>query len=384
MRSTIEYQGSSILNQRVNQVHSMENSSLENELNLFQKHVTDRFNELSFVSNDDLLSLSWVRNLLDSFLCCQEEFRMILHNHRSKVCKPPLDRLVNEFYERSVKALDVCNAIRDGVEMVRQWEKLLEIVLCGLDHKRIFSEGQFRRAKKALVDLAIDMLDDSSKDSNNVFSFASRNRSFGRNNVNRDHHHHHHRRESSSLSHFRSLSWSVSRNWSATRQLQAIGNNLCFPKNNDLVATNGLALAIYTMSSILLFTMWALVAAIPCQDRGLHLNFSIPRQLSWAAPVTLLHERIFEESKKRERKNTCGLLKEIQKIEKCARVMNDMADSLEFPLSEEKEEEVRVKVKDVVNVCEGLKDGLDSLERQVREVFHRIVRGRMEGIEFLG
>ncbi|CAL5185423.1 unnamed protein product [Lathyrus oleraceus] len=383
MRSATEYQGSSILNQRVNLVHSMENSSLENELNLFQKHVTDRFNELSSsVSNDDLLSLSWVRNLLDTFLCCQEEFRMILHNHRPKVCKPPLDRLVNEFYERSVKALDVCNAIRDGVEMVRQWEKLLEIVLCALDHKRIISEGQFRRAKKALVDLAIGMLDDSNKDSNNVFSFASRNRSFGRNNVNRDNHHH--RRDSSTLGHFRSLSWSVSRNWSATRQLQAIGNNLCFPKNNDLVATNGLALAIYTMSSILLFTMWALVAAIPCQDRGLHLNFSIPRQLSWAAPVTLLHERISDESKKRERKNTCGLLKEIQKIEKCARVMNDMADSLEFPLSEDKEDEVRVKVEDVVNVCEGLKDGLDTLERQVREVFHKLVRGRMEGIDFLG
>ncbi|CAK8532833.1 unnamed protein product [Lathyrus sativus] len=378
MRSATEYLGSSTMNQRGNQVQSMENSSLENELNLFQKHVTDRFNELSSsVSNDDLLSLSWVRNLLDTFLCCQEEFRMILHNRRSKVCKPPLDRLVNEFYERSVKALDVCNAVRDGVEMVRQWEKLLEIVLCALDHKRIISEGQFRRAKKALVDLAIGMLDDSSKDSNNGFSFASRNRSFGRNNV------HHLRRDSSALGHFRSLSWSVSRNWSAARQLQAIGSNLCFPKNNDLVATNGLALTIYTMSSILLFTMWALVAAIPCQDRGLHLNFSIPRQLSWAAPMTLLHERILEESKKRERKNSCGLLKEIQKIEKCARVMNDMADSLEFPLSEEKEEEVRVKVDDVVNVCESLKDGLDPLERQVREVFHRIVLGRMEGIDFL-
>jgi hypothetical protein len=57
--------------------------------------------------------------------------------------------------------------------------------------------------------------------------------------------------------------------------------------------------------------------------------------------------------------------------------MNELAHSLHFPLSEQKEEEVRVKVQDVVNVCEGLKDGLDPLERQVREVFHRIVRGRI-------
>jgi len=243
-----------------------------------------------------------------------------------------------------------------------------------LDHKRIIGQGQFRRAKKALVDLEISMIDTSSKDSKNISSFGYRNRSFGRNNDRKD-------KGSSQFGHFRSLSWSVSRNWSAAKQLQAIGNNLCFPKSNELVATNGLALAIYTMSSILCFTMWSLVAAIPCQDRRLHLNFSVPRQLPWAAPVMSLHDRILEESKKRERKNCCGLLREIQEIEKCARGMNELGNSLEFPLSEEKEEEVRVKVEDVVNVCESLKDGLDPLERQVREVFHRIVRGRMEGLD---
>ena len=377
MRFATKYKGSAILNLRGTQVHSMENSTLDKELNLFQKHVSDRFNELSSVSNDNLLSLSWVSNLLDSFLCCQEEFKMIIHNHRSMVCKPPLDRLVNDFYERSVKALDVCNAIRDGVEQIQQWEKSLEIVLCALDHKRIIGEGQFRRAKKALVDLEIGIIDASSKDSNNVSSFGYRNRSFGRNNVSKD-------KGSSQFGHFRSISWSVSRNWSAAKQLLAIGSNLCFPKSNELVATNGLAMAIYTMNSILLFTMWSLVGAIPCQDRGLHLNFSVPRQLSWAAPVMLLHERILEESKKSERKNCCGLLREIQEIEKCARVMNELADSLEFPLSEEKEEEVRVKVENVVNVCDCLKDGLDPLERQVREVFHSIVSGRREGLDSFG
>lgn len=374
MRFATKYKGSSILNLRATQVHSMEYSSLDKELNLFQKHVSDRFNELSSISNDNLLSLSWVSKLLDTFLCCQEEFKMILHSHSSMVCKPPLDRLVDDFYERSVKALDVCNAIRDGVEQIRQWEKSLEIVLSALDHKRIIGQGQFRRAKKALVDLEISMIDTSSKDSKNISSFGYRNRSFGRNNDRKD-------KGSSQFGHFRSLSWSVSRNWSAAKQLQAIGNNLCFPKSNELVATNGLALAIYTMSSILLFTMWSLVAAIPCQDRGLHLNFSVPRQLQWGAPVMSLHDRILEESKKRERKNCCGLLREIQMIEKCAMGVNELGNSLEFPLSEEKEEEVRVKIEDVVKVCESLKDGLDPFERQVREVFHRIVRGRMEGLD---
>ncbi|KAL9277395.1 hypothetical protein ACSQ67_025046 [Phaseolus vulgaris] len=339
MRTTAEFQGS-VLNLRGVQVHSMEGSSLEQELDLFQKHVTERFLELSSVESGELLSLSWVRKLLDSFLCCQEEFRVIFHNHRAQVLKhPPLDRMVGEFFERGVKALDVCNAIRDGIEQIRQWQKLLEIVICALDQKRSIGEGQFRRAKKALVDLAIGMLDD--KESNSSGSIAHRNRSF------------------------------APSHW----------EQLVPPKANDLVATNGLALPIYTMSSILVFVMWALVAAIPCQDRGLGIHFSVPRQYLWAAPVVALHERIVEESKKRERKNTSGLLKEIHQIEKCARVINELADSVQFPLSEKTGEEVRQRVQDVSRVCEALKDGLDPMERQVREVFHRIVRSRTEGLD---
>ncbi|TKY51402.1 BYPASS-related protein [Spatholobus suberectus] len=393
--SSLTHFGRSILSLRREQVHSisMEGSSLEAELESFQQRVTDRFLELSSVVHDDLLSLSWVGKLLDCFLCCQEEFRAILHTHKAQVLRPPLDRMVSEYFERSVKALDVCNAIRDGIEQIRQWQKLLEIVLYALGHQRSIGEGQFRRAKKALIDLAIGMLDD--KDSN--ASIAHRNRSFGRSSGSRDHHHshghshgHNHSNNNSnnyhhrSLGHFRSLSWSVSRTWSAARQLQAIGNNIYPPKANDLVASSGLAMPVFIMNSILLFVMWALVAAIPCQDRGLQVHFTIPRNFSWAAALLSLHERIMEESKKRERKNSCGLLKEIHQIEKCARGMNELADSVHFPLTEEKEWEVRQIVQDVSQVCDALKDGLDPLERQVREVFHRIVRGRTEGLDALG
>lgn len=344
---------------------SHEVTGLELELEAFQRQVTERFLDLSSAGQDELLSLPWISRLLDAFLCCQEEFRAILFNNRALVSRAPMDRLISDFNERAVKALDVCNAIRDGIEQIRQWQKLLEIVLCALDNQRSLGEGQFRRAKKALIDLAIAMLDE--KDSGSTV--ARRNRSFGRNsNSSRDHHR--------SLGHYRSLSWSVSRSWSAAKQIQAIGNNLSVPKGNEIVATNGLSMAVFTMASILHFVMWALVAAIPCQDRGLHAHFSIPRQFTWAAPVLSLHDRIIEESKKRERKNACGLLREIYQIEKCCRMMSELVDSVQFPLTGEKEVEVRQRVQELVQVLEEVKEGLDPLERQVREVFHRIVRSR--------
>ncbi|OMO54897.1 Protein BYPASS-related protein [Corchorus capsularis] len=394
--------GRSLLSLRRDQVHAMEShhdgssaASLEVELESFQRQVADRFHDLSSVPSDELLSLPWVRKLLDVFLVCQEEFRVILSNNRAQVNRPPMDRLVADFYERSVKALDVCNAIRDGIEQIRQWEKLLEIVLCALGdtsnvnnnsntninngncYQRTLGEGQFRRAKKALIDLAIGMLDE--KDSGQAL--AHRNRSFGRNNNSGSHSRDHHHR---SLGHFRSLSWSVSRSWSAARQLQAIGNNLTAPRGNEVVASNGLAMPVFTMGCVLLFVMWALVAAIPCQDRGLQVHFYIPRQFSWAAPILSLHEKILEESKKRDRKNACGLLREIYQMEKCSRLLGELADSVQFPLNEEKEAEVRQRVKELGHVCEAMKEGLEPLEKQVREVFHRIVRSRTEGLDSLG
>ncbi|XP_057773528.1 protein ROH1-like [Salvia miltiorrhiza] len=359
----------SILSRRRDQVHSVSPPhAAETEAEAFQRHVADRFHDLAAADSDDLLSIPWLRSLLDVFLCCQEEFKAIMFNNRADFSRPPLDRLAADYFERSVKALDVCNAIRDGIEQIRQWKKQLEIVLCALDNQRSIGEGQFRRAKKALIDLAIGMLDEKQS----ATTFAQRNRSFGRN------------KEQKSIGHFRSLSWSVSRSWSAAKQLQAIGNNLTPPRPNESAATNGLSLAVFTMNHVLLFTMWALVAAIPCQDRGLQAHFCASKQFPWAGPILSLHERILEESKRRERRNACGLLREINEIQKCSRHLNELADSVAFPLAEEREAEVKMRVEEVRNVCDGLRSELDPLECQVREVFHRIVRSRTQGLDSVG
>jgi len=163
-----------------------------------------------------------------------------------------------------------------------------------------------------------------------------------------------------------------------------MGCNLSAPKANDVMATKGIAVALYTMSCVLVLVMWTLVAAIPCQDRGLQTHFSISKHFIWANPISSLHERIVEESKKRERKNACGLLKEIYQTEKWTRQMNEMLDSLQFPLSYEKEAEVRDRVEELKVVFESLRGGLPPLEVQVREVFQRIVRCRAEGLDSLG
>lgn len=343
----------------------------------FQRRVGELFQTL-VETPDELLSLAWLRDALDTVLGCESEFKSLVPKP-----KPPLskaeEKIAADFFERSVKALDLCNAIRDGIDQVRLWQKHVEIVLCALDgRQRSLGEPQFRRARKALYDLTLAMAaaaddKDSPAGAAGLLLLASRNRSFGRAS----------HRSVEASSHFRSLSWSVSRSWSAGRQLQAMGSSLVAPKSNEAAATNGLSTAAYTMNNVTLFALWALVAAIPCQDRGLQTHFSVPRNFVWAAPLISIYDKVMEESKKRDRKNTSsvGLLKEIHQISTCVRRLSDLADTVKFPLTEQQDQEVRKVVLELVHLWATLKDGLDPLEKQVRELFHRIIRSRTEAFD---
>ncbi|EEE61953.1 hypothetical protein OsJ_16714 [Oryza sativa Japonica Group] len=379
--------------------HTQHPSSSDLEIDAFHRHAADLLHDLLSDSNSDpsapdLLSLAWTRRLLDSFLICLEEFRAILFAlaDSQPLSRPPLDRLLLDFLDRAVKALDLCNALRDGLDLIRQWRKHLAIAAAALAPAPAAQRGeaQIRRARKALTDLTILMLDD--KDAGGVV--GQRNRSFGRAGTTRDslpHGHGHHRRSSSggssgsgSGSHLRSLSWSVSRTWSAARQLQAIGGGLTVPRANDIAATGGLASAVYAMGAVLFVVTWALVAAIPCQDRGLQAHLTaVPRTFPWAGPLITLFDRILDESKKKDRKHSCGLLKEIHQIERCSRQLMEVTDAAEFPLADDKDSEVQEATQELVQVCGSLKDGLDPLERQVREMFHRVVRTRTEILDYL-
>lgn len=408
---------------RRNQVADPNHDLELEDLELFQKHVADRFSDLlplptpspcplppaapaptpannnnndntnnnnsdqpssgsgdSDPSTDQappFLSISWFRRLLDVFLCCEAEFKAVLVMGRdpSQFCKPPLDRLIPDLLDRTVKALDVCNAVTHGVELVRHWQRLAQIAVTALEQRPI-GEGQVRRAKKALATLLTSMTFDDKENngSNNHGKSTERTWSFGRrgggasaNNSNQ---------KDRTAGTFRPLSWSVAKSWSAAKQVQAMSSNLVAPRGGE---ATGLALPVYIMSMVLVFVMWSLVAAIPCQERsGLANHLPVPRQLNWAQPIFGLQEKIGDEWKKKEKKGTAGLLEEMQRMEKVASNLLDFADSFQFPMEDEKVDEVAAQVAEMAEICRKMEEGLVPLQQQVREVFHRIVRSRAE------
>jgi Protein BYPASS1-related len=200
-----------------------------------------------------------------------------------------------------------------------------------------------------------------------------------------------------SFLHSKSLSFSVSKNWSARQQVQAMSAHLAAPRQASITdASSGLAMAVYTMSSLLVFVMWVLVSAVPCHDRAGPNGATNattppppppPKHLQWAVPMATLQEKITEEWKRKDKRASGGLLAEMQAVEKNARWLMEWveegAEEGGLLVEEERAVEVATRAVELEEACDLLEEGLEPFERQVRAVFHRVVSSRAEVIRCL-
>ncbi|KAG6409304.1 hypothetical protein SASPL_127341 [Salvia splendens] len=324
---------------------------------MFSRNVAERFTTLlpgpesPSGNHPQILTLSWFRQLLDAFLYCEAEFKALLLSTR-----PPLDRLVLDLLDRSVKALDVFNAVTNALDLMHHWQKLAQIAVSALLQSPV-GEGQVRRARRALDTLIASMSfdDKDTAGGGGHGKWAERTRRLGGALASRDR---------GGVGSLRSLSWS------AAKQVQGM---LAAPKGGE---AGGMATPVYIMNTMLVFAAWALVAAVPCQERhGLATNFHIPRSLQ---PMMVLQERIGEEVKRKEKKGNPGLMDELQKMEAAAHSLVDFADGFVFPLEDGRAEEMAKQVEELAQICHKMEEGLGPLQNLVREVFHRIVKSRGE------
>lgn len=92
-----------------------------------------------------------------------------------------------------------------------------------------------------------------------------------------------------------------------------------------------------------------------------------------------LQERIWEEVKKKNKKGRSGgVLVELEEVERCGKALME-----EVEMEVEVEEELGKKAMEFGEACERLGVGLGEFERVLREVFHRLVRSRVEVQHFL-
>ncbi|CAN7081542.1 unnamed protein product [Brassica oleracea var. botrytis] len=368
MAPSTELQGSSFLRRisiRRNQIASMDathDQHLE-ELEYFQKHVSDCLSELlsppppppsssssataASQTSDRILSIPWLKNLLDVYMSCETEFKGVLSTVQISK-SPSLEKGLQETLDRILKSLDICNAVSNGIDSVSQSRRLAEIAVTALK-QRPLCNGSVLRAKRALTSL-LAVLNADGKDRNGGSSSrrtTSRSWSFG---------------QRSSVH--------VSKNWSATKQIQAMAATLVPPRGAE-------ASGVYIMSSVMVLVMWVLVAAVPCQtSNALAAPLQLPKHQSWASAALNIQERVGEEMKGKEKRCGGGLMEEMVRMERVGLSLLEFTERFRFPAEEE--EEVAEKVEEMDEICRGMEVGLEGLKRQVREVFHRLVRSRLE------
>ncbi|KAL6629320.1 hypothetical protein ACP70R_029085 [Stipagrostis hirtigluma subsp. patula] len=344
-------------------------------LDALQAHVADRLAALSALTTQGpVLSLPFLSKLLDAVLSSDAAFRAVLAVApvAAALPRPPADRLAADLLDRAVKALDVLNAASLTLASLRGAHRAaLTAASCLL--VPALHRAHFARARRAIARLFPD--DGKLSSSSSTPCPSSRT--------------------------MRALSITVSKNWSAGRHSHGVAAHLSLPPQTPSAAAAGagcgLGLALYTMSSVLVFTMWALVAAVPCQDRASAATnppVAPPKQAQWAAPMASLQERIAEEWRRKDKKGsssgpstTAGLLAEMQALERAARHLNSLLEEIAEEdddqdsvtiVGEERAREVTERAEQLAAACRALEEGLAPLERQVRAVFHRVVASRAE------
>ncbi|CAH2078169.1 unnamed protein product [Thlaspi arvense] len=391
MAPATEFQGSflSRISIRRNQIVSMDvnhEQELE-ELEYFQKHVAESFSELisplppssssssdaaCSLTSDQILSIPWLQNVLHVFMSCETEFKGVLSTIQISK-SPSLERVLQEMLDRILKALDICNAVVNGIESVRQSRRLAEIAVTALK-QRPLCDGSVRRAKRALTSLLVGLNADGKYRSSGSGGCSrrttSRSWSFGQ--------------RSSVAVGGSGSSGHVSKNWSATKQIQAMVANMVLPRGAE---ASGPAMPVYILSSAMVLVMWVLVAAVPCQTSSvLVAPLSLPKHQSWASAAVNIQERIGEEVKRKEKRCgggfTGGLMEEMQRMEGIGLSLMVFTEKFRFP-AEEEEEKVAENVDEMEEICRRMEVGLEDLQRQVREVFHRLVRSRIEIVSVL-
>ncbi|KAF2615701.1 hypothetical protein F2Q70_00013363 [Brassica cretica] len=359
MSPATEHNGSflSRLSFRRNQIVSMDVNHEQQlqELEYFKNHVSERFSEFISPSppSDPILSIPWLRNLLHVFISCETEFKEVLPTTAQISKTPSLEKVLSEMLDRILKSLDICNAVVNGIESVKQSRRLAEIAVTALKQRPLCS-GSVRRAKRALTSLLVslnaDVKDRSSGGGSSRRRTTSRSWSFGQRSSN------------------------VSKNWSAAKQIQAMVANLVLPRGAE-------AMPVYIMSSVMVLVMWVLVAAVPCQTSSVPVApFQLPKHQSWASNAVNVQERVGEEVKRKEKRGG-GLMEEMQRMESVGLSLMEFTERFRFP--GEEEEEVEEKVDEMDENCRRMEVELEDLQRQVRAVFQRLVRIRLEIVSVL-
>ncbi|KAF8749898.1 hypothetical protein HU200_012534 [Digitaria exilis] len=292
-------------------------------LDALQAHVADRLSALSAhaaaaaaASTSSALSLPFLAKLLDAVLSSDAAFRAVL-----AVAPAPSDRLASDLLDRAVKTLDVLNAASLTLASLRAAHRAaLAAASCLLAPS--LHRAHLARARRAIARLFPTTTPGSPPPA--AAAADARPPLFPH--------------------HAGALSFSVSKNWSAGRHMNAMAAHLAPPPTQATAAVAGAAPSFVS----------------PCGrwDRA------SAAQAQWAAPMSALQDRIAEEWRRREKKGSFS--GSCRRWSAPARDLNSLLEEIAEEQEEEeghgivgedRAREVTERAEELAAACRALEEG---------------------------
>ncbi|KAH7288232.1 hypothetical protein KP509_31G018000 [Ceratopteris richardii] len=245
---------------------------------------------------------------------------------------------LDEYLDDSVKLLDICRALRDALEEIKNYHVLVELALHTLE-KGAIGDAQLRRSKNVLLK-CMEALKRKDDDINHLGQRRSKLEN-------------------------------------CSSMLRRMGEKL----NMEDASKGNFFMVIYAAQVSTIFICGVLTSALSFKPRRAFTTISVGGQSAWSFSLTSLQQRVKEQIERKKSKGANALLEELDRTDVAVRALFDRIEKLlharVFPLREDQILDVKQAAMVLRDCSLELHEGLAPLEVHVADVFKVLIASRV-------
>lgn len=303
-------------------------------LSAFESELAAQLEELKSTDEAGYLSVRWLCQAIGVVLCMHASVEAFVPDLQQALADGDT-KWLDEYLDDSVKLLDVCVALREAMDEIKDYLVYVELALNTLGKGKI-GEAQLRRAKNALGKCT-EALKRTDED-------VSQRRSKLEN---------------------------------CSSMLRRMGEKL----NMEDASKGKFFVVIYAAQVTTIFICGVLTAGLSFKARRPLSMISVAGQSGWAFSLSSLQQRVKEQVERKKAKGASALLEELDKTDLAVHCLEEkveqMINSRAFPLSSDQAGEMKSLVGCLRDCTAELSQGVAPLELHIGEVFKVLIASRM-------
>lgn len=326
-------------------VHPCQSSALQE----FETRLTERLEELKLSGESKgFLSLDLLLHAMSVILATHSNVERLIPESQLSLSQQVDNSWVDEYFDDSAKLLDVCNALKEGITEVENYQMLVQLALHNLESSiESGNDGRYVRAKNALTEFEEAM----KKKEAMLKKEAESNQDVPKSKLEK-----------------------------CSSMLRTMGEKLLSPKGPEAVKANGFLNAVYGFKVTAIFLCGLVVTALACKQRWPSTTVLVAKQYKWSEALISLQLRVKEVTDEMEN-GSIAQLEELHNVDASVRGLHEFLNGHltdnNFLITQEEIAEMKVMLEELRKHSSDLGIGLVPLEIQVNELFRMLISSRL-------